>query len=37
MDLVRLGEFGDGLGLLGGLQGDLGLEGGRVPLASYRP
>src|SRR5215218_6444585 len=33
MDLVRLGEFGDGLGLLGGLQGDLGLEGGRVALA----
>src|SRR5215217_7432066 len=33
MDLERLGEFGDGLGLLGGLQGDLGLEGGRVALA----
>src|SRR5947209_3373829 len=33
MDLVRLGELGDGLGLLGGLQGDLGLEGGRVALA----
>jgi hypothetical protein len=33
MDLIRLGEFGDGLGLLGGLQGDLGLEGGGVPLA----
>ena len=30
VDLVRLGEFGDGLGLLGGLQGDLGLEGGRM-------
>ena len=33
MDLIRLGEFGDGLGLLGGLQGDLCLEGGGVPLA----
>jgi hypothetical protein len=33
MDLIRLGEFGDGLGLFGGLQGDLGLEGGGVPLA----
>src|SRR5512135_3819640 len=33
MDLVRLGEFGDGPGLLGGLQSDLGLEGGRMPLA----
>src|SRR5512135_284099 len=30
VDLVRLGEFGDGPGLLGGLQGDPGLEGGRV-------
>ena len=28
MDLKRLGQFGDGLGLLGGLQGDPGLEGG---------
>jgi hypothetical protein len=26
-DTGRLGQFGDGLGLLGGLQGDLGLEG----------
>src|SRR5436190_16528621 len=33
VDLVRLGEFGDGPGLLGGLQGDLGLEGGGMPLA----
>src|ERR1700704_1214052 len=33
VDLIRLGEFGDGPGLLGGLQGDLGLEGGRMPLA----
>src|SRR6478752_3380032 len=33
MDLIRLGEFGDGPGLLGGLQGDLGLEGGGMPLA----
>src|SRR3954454_2487527 len=33
VDLERLREFGDGLGLLGGLQGDLGLEGGRVALA----
>src|SRR5512135_3596898 len=33
MDLVRLGEFGNGPGLLGRLQGDLGLEGGRMPLA----
>ena len=33
MDLVRLGELGDGLGLLGGLQSDLGLEGGGMPLA----
>src|SRR5262249_18403554 len=32
MDLVRLGQFGDGTGLLGGLQRDLGLERGRVPL-----
>jgi hypothetical protein len=30
VDLVRLGEFGDGPGLRGGLQGDPGLEGGRV-------
>ena len=28
MDLEGLGQFGEGLGLLGGLQGDLGLEGG---------
>src|SRR5215207_928082 len=33
MDLERLRQLGDGLGLLGGLQGDLGLEGGRVALA----
>src|SRR5512135_3335328 len=33
VDLVRLGELGDGLGLLGGLQGDPGLEGSRVTLA----
>src|SRR4051812_11590054 len=33
VDLIRLGEFGDGLGLLGGLQGNLGLEGGRMPFA----
>src|SRR5260370_2576874 len=33
MDLKRLRQFGDGLGLLGGLQGNLGLEGGRMPLA----
>src|SRR5262249_36673269 len=33
MDLVRLGEFGDGPGLLGGRQSALGLEGGRMPLA----
>src|SRR6185437_14194426 len=33
VDLIRLGEFGDGPGLLGGLQGDLGLEGGCMPLA----
>ena len=33
VDLVRLGEFGDGPGLLGGLQGDLGLEVGRMPPA----
>ena len=33
MDLERLRQFGDGLGLLGGLLGDLGLEGGGVPLA----
>src|SRR4051794_361291 len=33
MDLVRVGEFGAGLGLPGGLQGDPGLEGGRVALA----
>src|SRR6202044_892022 len=32
-DLVRLGEFGDGPGLLGGLQGDLGLECGRMSFA----
>ena len=28
-----LGQLVDGPGLLGGLQGDLGLEGGRMPLA----
>src|SRR5512135_3603854 len=33
VDLVRLREFGNGLGLLGGLQGDPGLEGGRMSLA----
>src|SRR3954462_15380351 len=33
VDLVLLGQLGDGLGLLGGLQGDLGLEGGCVLLA----
>ena len=34
VDLVRLRGLGDGLGLLGGLQGDLGLEGGQMSLAS---
>src|SRR6267154_2693495 len=33
VDLKRLRQLGDGLGLLGGLQGDLGLECGRMPLA----
>src|SRR5215472_18162623 len=33
VDLERLRQLGDGPGLLGGLQGDLGLEGGRVPPA----
>src|SRR5512147_1887463 len=33
VDLEGLRQFGDGPGLLGGLQGDLGLEGGRMPLA----
>src|SRR5262245_1281186 len=33
VDLKRLGELGGGPGLLGGLQGDLRLEGSRVPLA----
>src|SRR5512143_1061029 len=33
VDLESLRQFGDGLGLLGGLQGDLGLEGGRMPPA----
>src|SRR4051794_2024996 len=33
MDLVRLREFCEGPGLLGGLQGDPGLEGGRMSLA----
>src|SRR5512135_3233593 len=33
MDLIHPGQFGDGPGLLGGLQGDLGLEGSRMPLA----
>ena len=33
VDLVRLRELGDRLGLLGGLQGDLRPGGGRMPLA----
>jgi hypothetical protein len=33
VDLEDLRQLGDGPGLLGGLQGDLGLEGGRMPLA----
>src|SRR5512135_1142057 len=33
MNLERLRQLGDGPGLLGGLQGDLGLEGGRMSLA----
>src|SRR6516165_868611 len=33
VDLERLREFGDGPGLLGGLQGDPGLEGGWMSLA----
>src|SRR5512135_3768989 len=33
VDLVRLRQLGDRLGLLGGLQGDPGLEGSRVPPA----
>src|SRR5262245_24205279 len=33
VDLIRLGELGEGPGLLGGLRGDLGLERGRMPLA----
>src|SRR6516165_10511450 len=33
MDLEDLRQLGDGPGLLDGLQGDLGLEGGRMPLA----
>src|SRR4051795_2352907 len=33
VDLELLGQLGDGLGLLGGLQGDLCLEGRRVLLA----
>src|SRR5512135_2416636 len=33
VDLIGPGELGDSPGLLGGLQGDLGLEGGRVSLA----
>jgi hypothetical protein len=33
MDLEHLRRLGDGPGLLDGLQGDLGLEGGRMPLA----
>jgi hypothetical protein len=30
MELIRLGEFSDSPGLLGGLQRDLGFEGGRM-------
>ena len=37
MDLICLGEFGDGPGLLGGLQGNLGLEGRRMALAFAGP
>jgi len=33
VDLKGPGEFGDGLGLLGRLQGNSGLEGGGMPLA----
>jgi hypothetical protein len=33
VDLIRLGQFSHGPGLHGGLQGDLGLERGRMPLA----
>src|SRR6516165_8151082 len=33
MDLEDLRQLGDGPRLLDGLQGDLGLEGGRMPLA----
>src|SRR5438105_1032417 len=33
MDLIRLGQLGESPGLLGGLQGDFRLEGGRMPLA----
>jgi hypothetical protein len=33
VDSVRLRELGDGLGLLGGLQGEPDLEGGRMGLA----
>lgn len=33
VDLIRLGEFGDGPGLPGGLLGDFDLEGGRMPHA----
>jgi hypothetical protein len=32
VDLEGLRQFGQGPGLLGGLQGDLGIEGGRIAL-----
>src|SRR5262249_44104525 len=34
VDLEGPGQLGQGPGLLGGLQGDLGLEGGRMALLS---
>jgi hypothetical protein len=34
VDLELLGQLGDGFGLLGGFQGDLGLEGWSVFLAN---